>query len=91
MNNLVMVLVGGMWMMGCLDERRLLKPQGYSLVQTSNGQFQHRLNKLPGDPPFGNLPKDFFYYPVKDKVIEGLYVEATTGIKMVAVVPPGMQ
>lgn len=82
-NNLIMIAYGGMFILGKIDERKLIEPRLYQLVQVAPRQFQHQTNHFPGSPPFISLPKDFIYYPVTDKEIEGVYIKATTRIELV--------
>ncbi len=83
MDNLVMVLCNGVFLMGKLDGGKILGPRIYNLQVNALGQTQHALSPLPGTPMFLALPRDFTYWTVHDKAILQLYVKATTGIELV--------
>ena len=79
-NNLMMVMYQGVFIIGEMDGQKLLGPRLYGLLQTGQGEFRHSINPPPGNPGFVHLPKDIMYWPIVDKAIENLYIKATTGI-----------
>mgnify|MGYP001561717684 CR=1 FL=1 len=81
--NPIMIYFNGLFLIGKLDDRKLLNPRIYALLQVAQGQMQHAMNHLPGKPAFISLPKDILYWPVQDKEIEALYVKATTNLVLV--------
>ena len=83
MDNLKMLLFGGIFMMGKPVGVRLIDPRIYTLQVNAQGQTQHAASPLPGTPAFITLPKDFAYWTIADKAILQLYVKATTGIQLV--------
>ena len=91
--SLVMVLVQGTTLMGKIEHNpngvRINGPQRFRMMVNPKNPTEgaYGLEPLPGKPAFIVL-KDFgFYYPVKDKELEGLYIQATTGIQ---IAPAGM-
>lgn len=88
-NALVMMQIQGTVIMGRLDGNKLLKPERYVMFNDPKAGPTQGLQHLPGNPEF-IVFKDFgFYYPVKDKGMEGIYIQATTGIMMPGVNPIG--
>jgi hypothetical protein len=81
-NNLVMIFYSGMFLIGKLDERKLLEPRSYSL-QNIGGEIKHMLSPLPGMPMLVSLPRDVLYWPIADKDILGLYVKTISRIELV--------
>lgn len=85
--NLTMIFYQGMFLIGKMDHPKLFNPRTYSLIQTGPNQYKHGLTPLPGQPLFITLPKEVVYWSVMDKEIESLYVQSTSGIKLVTTVP----
>lgn len=74
--------------MGKLEEQggklRLNGPMRFQLMKNPQNPNEGMmgLEWLPGKPAFVVLKDYGFYYPVKDKQLEGLYIQATTGIQI---------
>jgi hypothetical protein len=84
MENLVLAIAQGVWIMGRLDvdKNRINDPMRFMTMRKAPNSPETilMLEYFPGKPLFWVIKGDYAYYPVKDEEMIAMYVKATTGL-----------